>query len=112
LIVLGSRTELVDGQRPLGLAAANRRGGFAPEGYRLNDALPVDGLGDGTPHTHVVERGLISAHGDRTCHNRQEIPVYQVRMAFLERLQVGLAYCPPVIWPAVDLPSAVHGQPG
>src|SRR5262249_44651239 len=104
--------ELVDGQRPLDQATGDRRSWFASPPDRLKEGLAVNSMRDGTPHAHIVEGRLIGAHVDHARHVGQVILVHQVWLALLERLQILLTHTPPVPWPAVDLPGAVHRQAG
>ena len=57
---------------------------------RLDDRLAIDGMGDGAPHAHIGEGGLIGPHLDRLASVGQQILVAQVGMALLERVQVLL----------------------
>jgi hypothetical protein len=83
LIILGSGAEFIDARRPLGQAARNGRGRFAPDPDCLNDRLPINSVGDRTPHPHIVEGGLIVPQVDGMTHRGQEILKLQVGMGLL-----------------------------
>jgi hypothetical protein len=78
----------------------------------LDESLAINGHGDGAPHPDVVEGGLIGAHGQHRAPAGLAILILQVGMALLERLQVRLAHAPPIHGATVELPGAVHRQPG
>ena len=99
--------ELVDGWRPLD--TGGRRG---PAHAAQHHRLPVNGVRNGATDAHVVERRHIRAHVDAMGDVGQEVLVGQLRMTLLDRLQVFLTHCPPGGWATVDLPGAIHRQPG
>jgi hypothetical protein len=79
---------------------------------RLDESLAINGHGDSTPHADVVEGGLIGAQGQHRTPAGLAILIPQVGMTLLERLQVLLAHDPPLHGATVELPGAVHRQPG
>ena len=110
-VVCRPLAELIHGQGPLDQAAGDGGGRFAPELNRLDDGLPIDGVGEGAADPHVSERRLIGTHGEHSGEEGQEIWQDPLGVTFLQGCQVVLADGPPALWAAVELPRAVHGQP-
>ena len=118
LIVFRARAELIDGQRPLGEATGDGRGRLPPEGYGLDQPLPIDGVGEGAADPHVMKGGLIGAHIEHLGDGGQEILVAQVGMTTFEGVEILLAdgrKLPPCpgpqsSWPVRYIASAVDGS--